>query len=103
MTRGSFIATGRAPRTISIGVDTRSAIAPRFHAIAKNALDASAKNGGRALAVGAPPRATLRGPSNERLAELAVATTMTPPRFGFLRYNSFSDVGSDLSFTPWRC
>jgi hypothetical protein len=37
--------------------------------------------------------------TDERLAELERVARREVHRVGFLRYNSFSDVGSDLSFT----
>jgi hypothetical protein len=37
--------------------------------------------------------------TDERLAELERIARREVHRVGFLRYNSFSDVGSDLSFT----
>ena len=37
--------------------------------------------------------------TEERLAELESVARLDVHRVGFVRYNSFSDVGSDLSFT----
>ncbi len=76
-------------------------VAPRFRALATLIAGGSAGidlDGGALSSVHAASAAATQS-LDERLGELERALKRDIQRVGFLRYNSFSDVGSDLSFT----
>jgi len=84
---------------LSIGLYHLTVVGPRFRA---HMPGSSGEPGAEDVAALGRLRAAQTAFANrteERLAELERVARREVPRVGFVRYNSFSDVGSDLSFT----
>jgi hypothetical protein len=84
---------------VSISVYHWAIISPKLHAVLQQVegdLDAQEGDGVAKLRAS---QAQFAKRTEERLAELERIARREVHRVGFLRYNSFSDVGSDLSFT----
>jgi hypothetical protein len=83
---------------ISVGFYHFALVGPRLRALERmirgesGAGDAGAEAGARGL------EAVFAKRTEERLAELERVARRDVYRIGFVRYNSFRDVGSDLSF-----
>ncbi len=87
---------------LTLGLYHLAFVAPRFRALATLLAGGSATTdlGSSSLATaGAASAAAATKSLDERLAALERTLKRDIHRVGFLRYNSFSDVGSDLSFT----
>ncbi len=86
---------------VSIGVYHAALVAPHFRR-----FDGTLRGDGEPLSDGTQALSLLRSAqadfskrTDERLDALEAAAARDALRIGFLRYNSFSDVGSDQSFT----
>jgi hypothetical protein len=83
---------------LTLGLYHLAFVAPRFRALATLIAGGSAGTNldeGALAAVSAAATKTF----DDRLGDLERSLKRDLHRVGFLRYNSFSDVGSDLSFT----
>ncbi len=99
MSNGSFIALVAGTAAVSIGLYHAFVVAPRFRAIARTLAGSGDEAEAASLAVVRSTTSDLAKRTNERLALLEAAAAADTLRLGFVRYNSFSDVGSDQSFT----
>jgi hypothetical protein len=83
---------------LSIGLYHVTIVGPRFRSIS-----ATLKGGGgddvQSLALLRAAQTAFAKRTEDRLDQLERIVQQEVHRVGFLRYNSFSDVGSDLSFT----
>jgi len=87
---------------VSIGLYHATFIAPRFKhvdAAVSGAPESSSGDTGEALVRERSTQAAFAKRTEERLERIEAAVAHDLLRIGFLRYNSFSDVGSDQSFT----
>ena len=86
---------------LTLGLYHLAFVAPRIRALATLLAGGSPRNdlSGGALAEAGAASAAATKSLDERLAALERTLKRDIHRVGFLRYNSFSDVGSDLSFT----
>ena len=84
---------------ISIGVYHVTIVGPHFRAIGRLLSGESDGADGESLALLRNTIGTASKRTDERLDELERVLKRDLHRVGFVRYNSFSDVGSDLSFT----
>ncbi len=86
---------------LTLGLYHLAFVAPRFRALATLVAGGSPVanlDGGALASAGAETVAATKS-LDERLVGLERTLKRDLHRVGFLRYNSFSDVGSDLSFT----
>ena len=86
---------------LTLGLYHLAFVAPRFRALATLVAGGSPVanlDGGALASAGADSVAATKA-LDERLVGLERTLKRDLHRVGFLRYNSFSDVGSDLSFT----
>ncbi len=74
-------------------------VGPRFRAIARALRGEDEGVAGDSVARLRGAHLAFSKGTEERLAELESVARLEVYRVGFVRYNSFSDVGSDLSFT----
>ncbi|HMD02703.1 MAG TPA: DUF4446 family protein, partial [Candidatus Baltobacteraceae bacterium] len=74
-------------------------VSPRLRAIDRALRGEDDAAAGDSVARLRATQAAFAKRSEERLAELEAVARLNVHRVGFVRYNSFSDVGSDLSFT----
>jgi hypothetical protein len=82
---------------VTIGLYHVTWVAPRIRTISRT-LQGDGEDPD-SLALLRTAQATFAKRAEERLEELERALSRDLHRVGFIRYNSFSDVGSDLSFT----
>lgn len=90
----ALIALGAA--IVAVAVYHFTAVAPRLRTSANVALPAGS---GEALTELRASLGDLQRSSEARLGALEDAVRSDLQRVGFVRYNSFSDVGSDLSYS----
>jgi hypothetical protein len=83
---------------VSIGLYHIAYAGPRFRAIART-LKGEGDDDPESLALLRTAQAAYMKRTDERLDEVEQTVRQQLYRLGFVRYNSFSDVGSDLSFT----
>jgi hypothetical protein len=84
---------------VTIGLYHMTFVGPRFRSLAQTLRGDGGDAGGESVAL---LRASLLASSkktDERLEGLETIVKRDLHRVGFIRYNSFDDVGSDLSFT----
>ncbi len=84
---------------LSIGVYHLTVIGPRLQAVLEQIEGGLESADGENLARLRANQGQFAKRTEERLAELERVARREVHRVGFLRYNSFSDVGSDLSFS----
>ena len=84
---------------LSIGVYHVTVVGPHFRSITRLLSGEGDAADGESLALLRNALATSAKRTDERLDELERVLKRDLHRVGFVRYNSFSDVGSDLSFT----
>ncbi len=99
MSNGSLFALVAGAAAVSIGLYHALAVAPRFRAIARTLAGSGDETEAASLEVVRSATSDFAKRTNERLELLEAATAADTLRLGFVRYNSFSDVGSDQSFT----
>ncbi len=86
---------------VSIGLYHATLVAPQLRRVgAAMRTDQTAAGGdGESLALLRNAQASFAKRTEERIEAIEAAVARDALRIGFLRYNSFSDVGSDQSFT----
>ncbi len=87
---------------VSIGLYHTTFVAPhlrKVETVLEGGADAGDAGGGELLALVRSTQATFVKRTEERLDAVEASVGRDMLRLGFLRYNSFSDVGSDQSFT----
>jgi hypothetical protein len=85
---------------LSIGLYHTTFVGPRFRTIAKALQgDGSEAGDGESVAIVRAALATYSKKTDDRMDLLEKLAKKDLHRVGFIRYNSFEDVGSDLSFT----
>jgi hypothetical protein len=84
---------------ISIGLYHVTIVGPRLRSLARILAGDGDAASGESLAVLRNAFTSSAKRTDERLTELERVLKRDLHRVGFVRYNSFSDVGSDLSFT----
>jgi hypothetical protein len=99
MSNDSLIALAAGVAVVSIGVYHVCIVAPRLRAIARTLAGSGDEAEAASLAVVRAAVSELAKRTNARFEALEAAAAADTLRVGFLRYNSFSDVGSDQSFT----
>lgn len=99
MSGSSLIALVAGVAVVSIGIYHVVVVAPRLRAIAVTLAGTGDESDAASLAVVRSTAGAFAKQTNERLAFLEAAAACDPLRIGFVRYNSFSDVGSNQSFT----
>jgi hypothetical protein len=99
MSNSSLFALVAGVAAVSVGVYHVCVVAPRLRAIARTLAGSGDEAEAASLAVVRVAASELAKRTNERLEALETAMATDTLRVGFLRYNSFSDVGSDQSFT----
>jgi len=82
-----------------LGAYHLAVVGPRFRAIARALRGEDEGMAGDSVARLRGAHQSFSKRTDERLAELESVARLDVHRVGFVRYNSFSDVGSDLSFT----
>jgi hypothetical protein len=95
----ALVAGAAGLAVVSIGVYHASVVAPRLRKIAGALAAPADASEAASLAVVRASAAAFEKRVNQRLDLLEAAAASDALRIGFLRYNSFSDVGSDQSFT----
>jgi hypothetical protein len=83
---------------LTIGLYHVTFVGPRFRTIAATLKGGGGDEGASAALVRAA-LAAFESKTEDRLAGLETVVKRDLHRMGFIRYNSFEDVGSDLSFT----
>ncbi|GAC1498356.1 MAG: hypothetical protein NVS4B5_18130 [Vulcanimicrobiaceae bacterium] len=83
---------------LALGLYHLAFVGPRLRALATLMAGGAAGLGVSPLATNGVAASASAG-ADERIAEIERTLKRDLHRVGFLRYNSFSDVGSDLSFT----
>jgi hypothetical protein len=83
---------------VTLGVYHAAFVAPRLRALGTTGVDETPVDGD-SLAQLRGAQAAFAKKTDERLAGIEQTLKRDLHRVGFIRYNSFSDVGSDLSFT----
>ena len=99
MSSSSLIALVTGVAAVSIGVYHVLVVAPRLRAFAHTLGGTGGGSEDASLCVARSTAGAVAEGTLERLAALETAVAVQTLRIGFLRYNSFSDVGSDQSFT----
>jgi len=94
----AFVAIVFGVAAVSVGVYHSAVVAPKFRALAR-VLAGDGLEGSESIAIVRAAQATFAKRAEDRLDVLEAVTAKEMLRIGFLRYNSFSDVGSDQSFT----
>ncbi len=84
---------------LSISIYDWAIVSPRLRALLQEIGGGLDVQDGDGVAKLRASQAQFAKRTEERLAELERVARREVHRVGFLRYNSFSDVGSDLSFT----
>jgi hypothetical protein len=84
---------------LSIGVYHVTYVGPHLRSLGRVLSGENDGTDGESLALLRSALATATKRTDERLEELERVLKRDLHRVGFVRYNSFSDVGSDLSFT----
>lgn len=86
---------------VSIGLYHTTFVAPHLRGVeaALGGADATDGEGGELLALARSTQTAFLKRTEERLDAVEASLGRDLLRIGFLRYNSFSDVGSDQSFT----
>ncbi|GAC1303542.1 MAG: hypothetical protein NVSMB19_13600 [Vulcanimicrobiaceae bacterium] len=82
---------------LTIGLYHVAFVGPRLRSIAQLFSGATSSDGDSPAARAAQAAANIK--LDERMADLERTYRRDVHRVGFIRYNSFDDVGSDLSFT----
>ena len=84
---------------LSIGFYHMTVSGPRLRSLLEQFESGTDGADGESIAKLRASQAQFAKRTEERLAELERVARREVHRVGFIRYNSFSDVGSDLSFT----